>query len=225
MRNAPSSLTARCRCAAPALRKSIAKAQRDPKIEPDRMLNDLRREPVSVVADFLHCLGYRAVKRTASLKRVSMPGGAFPALSTGAGPCSCSIRAIWRAARRISSFWIGSTTGSPPSGISILHVSRSRGRSCTCSASRVAKRQTPVCRNNFASACGLSRGLSKALDGRLAEGGVSPKHRLRIAPSGSRKVAARCPGVGVPEWLLRWRAALALRKSKGARCKIISKAS
>lgn len=55
------------------------------------------------------------------------------------------------------------------------------------------------------------------------EGGVRQKPQLRIAPSGSHKVAARCPGV--PKWLLRWSAALALRKSKGARCKIISKAS
>jgi hypothetical protein len=28
----------------------IAKAQREPKIEPNRLLNDLRREPVSVLA-------------------------------------------------------------------------------------------------------------------------------------------------------------------------------
>jgi hypothetical protein len=44
----------------PAFRQQIldiAKAQSEPEIQPDRLLNDLRRESVSVVADFLHRLG------------------------------------------------------------------------------------------------------------------------------------------------------------------------
>jgi hypothetical protein len=46
----------------------VAKAQGEPKIEPDRLMNDLRREPISVVADFLHRPGYRAAKEIASPK-------------------------------------------------------------------------------------------------------------------------------------------------------------
>jgi hypothetical protein len=35
----------------------VAEAQCEPEIEPDRLMNDLGRETVSVVADFLHHLG------------------------------------------------------------------------------------------------------------------------------------------------------------------------
>jgi hypothetical protein len=38
----------------------VAQAEREPEVEPNRLLNDLRREPVTRVADFLHPLGYRA---------------------------------------------------------------------------------------------------------------------------------------------------------------------
>src|SRR5450432_3375896 len=51
----------------------VAKAQREPEIEPDRLVNDLGREPIPAVADFLHSIGYRAARRTASLKRVTIP--------------------------------------------------------------------------------------------------------------------------------------------------------
>src|SRR5208283_388132 len=34
----------------------VTKAKREPEIEPDRLVNDLRREPISGVADFLHAL-------------------------------------------------------------------------------------------------------------------------------------------------------------------------
>jgi hypothetical protein len=47
----------------------IAEAQGEPKIEPDCLMNDLGRELVSVVADFLHRLGYRAAKEIASPKQ------------------------------------------------------------------------------------------------------------------------------------------------------------
>jgi hypothetical protein len=36
---------------------NVAEAQSEPEIQPDRLLNDLKRESVSVVADFLHRLG------------------------------------------------------------------------------------------------------------------------------------------------------------------------
>jgi Copper binding periplasmic protein CusF len=36
-------------------------------------MDDLGREPIPAVADFLHSLGYRAAGRTASLERVTMP--------------------------------------------------------------------------------------------------------------------------------------------------------
>ena len=51
---------------------NTTETQGEPEIEPDRLLNDLGREPIPA-ADFLHFLGYRAVGRTASLKRVTMP--------------------------------------------------------------------------------------------------------------------------------------------------------
>ena len=44
----------------PALRKQIldvAEAEREPQIEPNRLMYDLRREPISGVADFIHTLG------------------------------------------------------------------------------------------------------------------------------------------------------------------------
>ena len=53
----------------PAFRQQIfdvAKAQSEPKLEPDRLLSDLGRKPISVVVDFLHPLGYRAARGTAS---------------------------------------------------------------------------------------------------------------------------------------------------------------
>jgi hypothetical protein len=34
----------------------VTKAEREPEIEPDRLVNDLRREPISRVADFRHAL-------------------------------------------------------------------------------------------------------------------------------------------------------------------------
>jgi hypothetical protein len=43
-----------------ALRQQIfdvAEAQGESEIEPDRVLNDLRREPIPAVTDFLHHLG------------------------------------------------------------------------------------------------------------------------------------------------------------------------
>src|SRR5271167_5062363 len=42
-----------------ALREQIfdvTKAEREPEIKPDRLVNDLRREPISGIADFRHAL-------------------------------------------------------------------------------------------------------------------------------------------------------------------------
>jgi hypothetical protein len=55
----------------------VAKAQCEPEIEPDRLLNDLGREPVSVVADFRHRLGYRTDRAVASPKRRDNTGGTY----------------------------------------------------------------------------------------------------------------------------------------------------
>lgn len=38
---------------------TVAKAQSEPKLEPNRLLGDLGRKPISVVNDFLHRRGYR----------------------------------------------------------------------------------------------------------------------------------------------------------------------
>src|SRR5262249_27651042 len=47
----------------------IAKAQGKSQIEPDRLLDDLGREPVPFVADFAHPLGYRTASEAASPNR------------------------------------------------------------------------------------------------------------------------------------------------------------
>ena len=44
----------------------VARAQREPEVVPIRLLNDLGREPVTRLADFLHPLGYRAASGPAS---------------------------------------------------------------------------------------------------------------------------------------------------------------
>ena len=44
----------------------VAQAEREPEVVPNGLLNDLGREPVTRVADFLHPLGYRAASGTAS---------------------------------------------------------------------------------------------------------------------------------------------------------------
>jgi hypothetical protein len=43
----------------------VTQAEGEPEVEPYRLVNDLGREPVSGVADFLHLLGYSATGRTA----------------------------------------------------------------------------------------------------------------------------------------------------------------
>src|SRR5262249_40582800 len=44
----------------------VAKAQGEPQIEPDRLLDDFGGKPVPFVADFLHPLGYRTASEAAS---------------------------------------------------------------------------------------------------------------------------------------------------------------
>src|SRR3984957_3727491 len=44
----------------------VTQAEGEPEVEPYRLVNDLRREPVSSVADLLHPAGYRVTTRTAS---------------------------------------------------------------------------------------------------------------------------------------------------------------
>src|SRR5262249_28195884 len=47
----------------------VTKAQREPEIEPDRLLDDLGREPVTFVADFLHSVCYLTMSETARQNR------------------------------------------------------------------------------------------------------------------------------------------------------------
>ena len=56
----------------PALREQIldvTKAECEPEIEPNRLMYDLRREPISGVADFPHALGYSAYVHPTSCRR------------------------------------------------------------------------------------------------------------------------------------------------------------
>jgi hypothetical protein len=59
-------------CNKVALRQQIfdiAEAQREPEIEPDRLPDNLGRQPVTAVADVLHSPGCRDARGTASPKR------------------------------------------------------------------------------------------------------------------------------------------------------------
>src|SRR5271165_1127853 len=47
----------------------VAQAEGEPEVEPYCLVNDLGREPVSGVADFIHPLGYSATGRTESPTR------------------------------------------------------------------------------------------------------------------------------------------------------------
>jgi hypothetical protein len=60
----------------------VAKAQGEPEIQPDRLLDDLRWEAVPVVADFLHSLGYRTARGTASPNRRDSAVNALAILGT-----------------------------------------------------------------------------------------------------------------------------------------------
>ena len=51
----------------------VAKAQCEPEIEPDRLLDDLRREPVPFAADCLHSPGYLTAREAASQNRRDNP--------------------------------------------------------------------------------------------------------------------------------------------------------
>jgi hypothetical protein len=65
-----------------ALREQIldvTKAEREPEIEPNRLMYDLGREPISGVADFPHSLGYSAYLHPTSCRRRDKAGcGADP---------------------------------------------------------------------------------------------------------------------------------------------------
>jgi hypothetical protein len=47
----------------------VTQAEGEPKVEPYRLVNDLRREPLSSVADLLHPAGYQVTRRTANPPR------------------------------------------------------------------------------------------------------------------------------------------------------------
>ena len=51
----------------------VTKAKREPEIEPDRLVNDLRREPISGVADFRHALWLPSRRRRDNAVRASEP--------------------------------------------------------------------------------------------------------------------------------------------------------
>ena len=56
----------------------IAKAQGESEVEPNRLLDDLWWEAISIVADFPHSLGYPAAGPPASSKRRDNAGAAGP---------------------------------------------------------------------------------------------------------------------------------------------------
>src|ERR1700722_14158068 len=62
----------------PALCKQIldvTKAQCEPEIEPNRLIYDLRREPISGIADFPHTPGYSAYLHPTNCSGVTKPLG------------------------------------------------------------------------------------------------------------------------------------------------------
>jgi hypothetical protein len=62
----------------------VAEAQGEPEIEPDRLMNDLWREPVSAVADLLDPLGYRRAKPPQVRGGVTTPSEALCGLTFSA---------------------------------------------------------------------------------------------------------------------------------------------
>src|ERR1700733_2205442 len=65
----------------PALRKQIldvTKAEREPEIEPNRLMYDLWREPISGLADFPHTLGYSAYVLQHATAGVTKPRRPIP---------------------------------------------------------------------------------------------------------------------------------------------------
>ena len=51
----------------------VAQAEGEPEVEPYRLVNDLNRETISAVADFVHPFDYAATVRTATRRDVTMP--------------------------------------------------------------------------------------------------------------------------------------------------------
>src|SRR5271156_284766 len=81
----------------------VAQAEGEPEVEPYRLVNDLRRETISAVADFLHPLGYSATGRTASPTPLD---NASPIISSGACAQRHALRT--RLPPRVRSWNIGS---------------------------------------------------------------------------------------------------------------------
>src|SRR5208337_2814807 len=75
----------------------VAEAEREPEVQPNRLVNDLRREPVARVADFLHPLGYRASKAPASgrCRDNALFGSMCVSRSAIATSKICSLSAVW----------------------------------------------------------------------------------------------------------------------------------
>src|ERR1700693_4068823 len=73
----------------PALRQQIldvTKAEREPEIEPNPLMYDLGREPISGVTDFPHTLGYSAYLHPTSGSGVTKPLGATAGAVRSADP-------------------------------------------------------------------------------------------------------------------------------------------
>src|SRR5271157_959494 len=63
----------------------VTQAEGEPEVEPYCLVNDLGRETIPAVADFLHPLGYSATGRTASPTRRDNAGQAVSAAGDGHG--------------------------------------------------------------------------------------------------------------------------------------------
>src|SRR5450432_939729 len=83
----------------------VAEAQGEPEIKPDRLLNDLGREAIPAVADFLHSLGYRAARGTASPTRRDNAVRTAPCNGPSAASRSISSPATRRRTTRRAMVW------------------------------------------------------------------------------------------------------------------------
>ena len=70
----------------------VAKAQGKPDVKPDRLLDDFQREPVPLVADFLHPPGYLTASGTASPNRRDGVDGARTGISLNEELCQDGCR-------------------------------------------------------------------------------------------------------------------------------------
>src|SRR5208282_3458351 len=155
-----------------ALREQIlvvTKAEREPEIEPDRLVNDLRKEPISGVADFRHALRLRRIQCARSCQRRDNAIGGD------------SAAAVWRRQGKVSPWRIpglSTLSGGPRTAL----VFRSRASGGGCGAHNMKARSWRSTSIEVCCSCAPPigpNGISRAAQSRAAVTGTTAPPRLR----------------------------------------------